>query len=147
MCLSLDRQFKTPWYPDRLYIAVITDQYHFRTGAIARHNVKLMLKNYILPLFLFLSYSYCFSQTVSTIVERSGTTFEAITWAPDGNIYVVDFSTGEVFRMEINGNLSSLGTLNGALGGAVDAAGNFYCSEFNTGRIYKIDSDGSSSLN
>ncbi|MEL6656494.1 MAG: T9SS type A sorting domain-containing protein [Bacteroidota bacterium] len=105
-----------------------------------------MLNKYLLTFFLFWSAYCCYGQTVSTILERSGTTFEAITWGTDGAIYVVDFSTGDVFRMEINGNLTLLTTLNGALGGAVDEAGNYYCSEFNTGRIFKFTPDGNNSL-
>ena len=105
-----------------------------------------MLKKYLLSLSILLSLSYCYGQVVSTVVEQNGATFEAITWAPDGTIYVVDFGTGEVFRMDINGNLTLLTTLNGALGGAVDNNGNFYCSEFNTGRIHKFDPQGNNSI-
>lgn len=106
-----------------------------------------MVNKYIFTLGILLSsILWAHGQTVSTFLEQSGSTFEAITWAPDGKIYVVDFVSGDVYRMDIGGNITNIGTLSGALGGAVDHDGNFYCSEFNTGRIHKFDSDDNASI-
>lgn len=88
----------------------------------------------------FLLATYCLpAQTISTLLTQAGAQFEGITWLPDGRIYVVDFATGEVFRINTAGDITKITTANGALGGAADQAGNYYFSEFVTGNIYKID--------
>lgn len=88
----------------------------------------------------FLLATLCLNaQTVSTLLTQPGAQFEGITWLPDGRIYVVDFATGEVFRINLAGEITKITTANGALGGAADQAGNYYFSEFVAGNIYKID--------
>ena len=104
-----------------------------------------MLKFCFLSALLFLL-QLLEAQEVSTLITQPGTQFEAITWGPNGNIYTLDFATGEVFKLDVEGNIQKLTVLAGALGGAVDQAGNFYCSELNTGRIIKFDTQDSASV-
>ncbi|MEM8528035.1 MAG: SMP-30/gluconolactonase/LRE family protein [Bacteroidota bacterium] len=79
------------------------------------------------------------AQIVSTLLTKPGQHFEGITWAKSGEIYVVDFVTGQGFELTTDGQITEIGRGNGALGGTVDEKGNFYYSEFNTGNILKID--------
>ncbi len=79
------------------------------------------------------------AQTVSTFVAQTGINFEAITWAEDGRIFSVDYVDGDIYKIDAQGNLNSLGTYSTPLGGAMDAAGNFYFSELNTGKVHRVD--------
>lgn len=89
----------------------------------------------LIPIIIQLS-----AQNVSTLVTKPGARFEAITWAPDNRIFVVDFNSGEVFKLSTEGALTNIGTYSGALGGAFDAAGNFYFSRCNgQGLVMKVD--------
>ena len=99
------------------------------------------MHKFLLTLLLIAGFCPLNGQVVSTLISQPGAQFEAITWAPNGNIFTLDFATGEVFKLDIEGNIEKMATLNGALGGAVDAEGNFYCSEFNTGKVIKINND------
>lgn len=80
------------------------------------------------------------AQIVSTLLTQPGQRFEGIAWAASGEIYVVDFVTGQAFELNTAGEIAEIGRVNGALGGITDKEGNFYFSEFNTGNIIKIDS-------
>ncbi|MEM9920329.1 MAG: SMP-30/gluconolactonase/LRE family protein [Bacteroidota bacterium] len=104
-----------------------------------------MHKIYYSVLFL-LAFSALTAQEASTFHTRPGAYFEGITWAPDGKIYVVDYVSGEVFRLTTKGTAEKLGAYSGALGGAADQAGNFYFSEFNTGKVIKITPDNQSEV-
>lgn len=90
-------------------------------------------------IFLALSIGTLKAQTVSTILTQPGAQFEGITWGENGRIYALDFVTGEIYRITTTGDIRTVGTFNGALGGTIDIAGNYYFSEFNTGNIIKID--------
>lgn len=79
------------------------------------------------------------AQIVSTLLTKAGQRFEGITWATSGEIYVVDFVTGQAFELNTAGQITEIGRANGALGGTTDKEGNFYFSEFNTGNVIKID--------
>lgn len=86
------------------------------------------------------------AQTVTTLLTQPGAQFEGITWATDGRIYVVDFATADVYKINLTGETNKIATLRGALGGAIDAAGNYYVSEFNTGNIIKFDREDNSNV-
>jgi len=79
------------------------------------------------------------AQIVSTLLTKPGQQFEGIAWGKSGQVFTLDFVTGEIFEVENNGQISKIGQGNGALGGAVDQEGSFYFSEFNTGNVIKID--------
>lgn len=82
------------------------------------------------------------AQEVSTILTKPSARFEGVTWGGNGRIYVVDFVSGEVFKIDVEGNRKRVGPLfSGALGGAMDKEHNFYFSEYGTGKIIKIKPD------
>lgn len=94
----------------------------------------------------FCLFTYFLSaQTVSTLVSKPGAIFEAIDWASDNSIYSMDLNTNTVYKIDLSGQLTSLGTFNGSLGAEVDSENNFYFSEHNTGKIIKITPSGQSS--
>ncbi len=99
------------------------------------------MKKILNVLFLFLIAFNLSAQTVSTFIEQVGINFEAITWAEDGRIFSVDYVDGDIYKIDTEGNFSSLGTYSTPLGGAMDAAGNFYFSELNTGKVHRVDID------
>ncbi|MEM9849497.1 MAG: SMP-30/gluconolactonase/LRE family protein [Bacteroidota bacterium] len=98
-----------------------------------------MTQYFITLCFLIFTVFTLNAQTVSTVLVKPNAQFEGITWLPDGRIYVVDFATGEVFRITTTGVIERITRLNGALGGAADSENNYYVSEFSTGNIIKID--------
>lgn len=79
------------------------------------------------------------AQIVSTLLTQPGQQFEGIAWSESGEIYVVNFNTGQAFELNIEGQITEIGKGNGALGGITDQEGNFYFSEFRAGNIIKID--------
>ena len=92
---------------------------------------------------LLLCWMSCvWAQTVSTVLTNPGARFEGIAWGENGLIYTVDFASGKVFKLTLNGDIQQIGpAFNGALGGTMDKDQNFYFSEFNTGKIIKFKPD------
>lgn len=66
---------------------------------------------------------------------------------PDGNLLVIDFSTGKLLRLEPDGSGEVIAEgFGGGDGLAFDAAGRLYISDYKGGRIFKRSPDGSSEV-
>ncbi|MFK7936484.1 MAG: SMP-30/gluconolactonase/LRE family protein, partial [Saprospiraceae bacterium] len=105
-----------------------------------------MHQKFYFTLLLLLITQLSFSQNVSTLISQPGTRFEAITWAPNGDIYTSDYTNGKVYKLNGQGDIQQIGDYSSTLGGGMDAAGNFYISEFNAGQIIKFDTADNASV-
>ena len=84
------------------------------------------------------------AQQVGTYLTRQGVRFEAITYAPSGFYYSLDYWTGNVYKIGPGDSVRTIVTgMSGPVGGAMDADGNFYYSELNTGKVFKVRPDDS----
>ncbi|MEO0584378.1 MAG: T9SS type A sorting domain-containing protein [Bacteroidota bacterium] len=92
--------------------------------------------------FFSFFFTHLHAQEVGTYYENASLGLEALTWMPDGNIFLVDYGGGKVHRLDPDKNLVTIATgLNSPVGGGVDGNGYFYFSEYSTNSIYKINSD------
>ncbi|MCG8327828.1 MAG: T9SS type A sorting domain-containing protein [Chitinophagales bacterium] len=97
---------------------------------------------YLILLFVF-NLGVLSAQEVSTLVNASDKTFEAIHWHEDGRIYSVDFNNGRLYQIFTDGTVQTLltGIANPA-GGGFGEDGAFYYSALAAGTIHQYDLDG-----
>ncbi len=88
-----------------------------------------------------------FGQTVSTLVNDSNKTFEAIHWHPDGRIYAADYSNGRLYQLSLDGTVTTLVTgIPNVAGGGFGTDGTFYFSGLTGGRVYRLNDDATTTL-
>ncbi|MEN0004509.1 MAG: T9SS type A sorting domain-containing protein [Bacteroidota bacterium] len=102
----------------------------------------------IYALLIMLMTTAAHAQTVTTLVNDSSKTFEAIHWNPAGIIYAVDFNNGRLYQVSLDGTVETIVTgIPNMAGGGFDAAGNFYFSGLASGTVYRLnEEDGSTSV-
>ena len=99
----------------------------------------------------------CLANSIARVVpDGEVTTFaesdllncpNGITLAPDGNLYVVNFSDGKMLKITPDGTVSEFATLPGGGNGHVTfARGNLYATSFQGQRIYRVSLAGEVSL-
>lgn len=87
------------------------------------------------------------AQSVSTLINDSTRSFEAIHWHPDGRIYVADFNNGRLYQVYTDGTIQTLLTgIPNIAGGGFGGDGHFYFSGLATGEVYRLNPDHTATL-
>jgi len=82
------------------------------------------------------------AQNVSTLVTDSTRRFEAMHWHADGRIYSVDYTNGNIYKIELNGSVQTIVSgFQNLAGGGFDLAGRFYFSDIAGGDIYRLNNN------
>ncbi|MEM7161331.1 MAG: SMP-30/gluconolactonase/LRE family protein [Bacteroidota bacterium] len=82
------------------------------------------------------------AQEVHTLLSDSEREFEAIHWAPNGEIFTTDYYNGRLYQIHLDGTVETLiDGFSAIAGGGFDDTGNFYFSAINDGKVYRLNSD------
>lgn len=102
-----------------------------------------MKKLKILFLVLLCLCKFVDAQKVETLVNDTEKNFEAISWLPDGKIYVADYTNGRLYKITLDGHVETLITeFSNIAGGGLDNNGNFYFSGIANGTLNRLSPSG-----